>query len=110
MLPFYQARAGQVFTLAIGVGRLRDYSLALQRRLMALLAAQGMAAQGGDGAHGAFVVIRHGNARAWSAALAAREVVADARGPWLRLCPDLLTTDMELVTAATALADVARGS
>jgi kynureninase len=110
VLPFYQARAGQVFTLAVGVGRLREHSLALQRRLVALLAAQGVAAEGGDEAHGAFVVVRHEAARAWSAALAERGVVTDARGQWLRLCPDLLTTDEELVGTATALAAVVRGA
>ncbi len=109
VLPFYQARAGQVFTLAVGVGRLREHSLALQRRLVALLAAQGVVAQGGNEAHGAFVVVRHEAARAWSAALAERGVVTDARGQWLRLCPDLLTTAEELVGAATALAAVVRG-
>ena len=110
VLPFYQARAGQVFTLAIGAGRLREYSLALQRRLVALLAAQGIAARGGDEAHGAFVVIRHREAPAWSAVLAARGVVTDARGEWLRLCPDVLTTEGELATAAAALGAVARGA
>jgi len=108
VLPFYQARAGQVFTLTIGVGRLREYSLALQRRLVALLAEQGIAAQGGIENRGAFVVVRHREARAWSAALAARGVVADARGQWLRLCPDVLTTEAELSTAAAALAAVTR--
>ena len=106
VLPFYQARAGQVFTLTIGVGRLREYSLALQRRLVALLAEQGIAAQGGNENRGAFVVVCHREARAWSAALAARGVVTDARGQWLRLCPDVLTTEAELVSAATALAAV----
>ena len=38
VLPFYQARAGQIFTRAIGVGRIRAHSLGLQdapRRLAA---------------------------------------------------------------------------
>jgi kynureninase len=108
VLPFYQARAGQIFTQAVGVGRLREYSLMLQRRLVALLAEQGIAAQGGTENRGGFVVVRHREAPAWSVALAARGVVADARGPWLRLCPDVLTTEAELVSAATALAAVTR--
>ena len=37
VLPFYQSRAGQLFALAIGVARLRSYSLAAQRRLVAAL-------------------------------------------------------------------------
>jgi hypothetical protein len=32
--------------------------------------------------------------------------VTDARGRWLRLCPDVLTTDEELARAAAILADV----
>ncbi len=59
---------------------------------------------------GAFVAIRHREARAWSAALKARGVVTDARGEWLRLCPDVLTTDTELVRAARELASVAESS
>ena len=33
--------------------------------------------------------------------------MTDARGEWLRLCPDVLTTDAELEAAATALAAIA---
>ena len=108
VLPFYQARAGQVFTQAIGVGRLRDHSLELQRRLVALLAERGIGARGGTAERGAFVVVRHRDARAWSAALDARGIVTDARGEWLRLTPDVLTTDAELQAAATALAEIAK--
>ncbi|NDP43913.1 MAG: aminotransferase class V-fold PLP-dependent enzyme, partial [Aromatoleum sp.] len=46
VLPFYQARAGQVLVQAIGVERLRAHSLAAQRRLVALLAEHGIAAEG----------------------------------------------------------------
>ena len=109
VLPIYQARAGQVFMLAMGVERLRAYSLALQRRLVALLDERGIAARGGTEDCGAFVVVRNANARAWSAALEARGIVTDARGEWLRFCPDMLTTDAELQAAADALAQVAGG-
>ena len=107
VLPIYQARAGQVFMRAIGVERLRAYSLALQRRLVVLFAERGIAARGGTEDRGAFVVVRNANARAWSAALEARGIVTDARGEWLRFCPDVLTTEAELRTAADALADMA---
>jgi kynureninase len=109
VLPFYQARAGQVFTRAVGVGRLREHSLASQQRLVALLGERGVAARGGTTDRGAIVVVRAGDARAWSAALAERGVVTDGRGEWLRLTPDLLTTDAEIQAAAAALGDVARG-
>ncbi len=108
VLPFYQARAGQVLVQELGVERLRAHSLAAQRRLVALLAEHGIAAEGGTEDRGAFVVVRHREARAWSTALAAHGVVADARGECLRLSPDLLTTDIEMTAAARALAAVAR--
>jgi kynureninase len=107
VLPIFQARAGQVFTRAIGVARLRDHSLGLQRRLAALLAEHRIEANGGTADRGAFVVVRHRDARSWSAALDARGIVTDARGEWLRLCPDVLTTEAELRAAAKALAEVA---
>ena len=106
VLPFYQSRAGQVFTQAIGVARLRAYSLELQRQLVALFAAKGIAAEGGAHDRGAFVVVRHVDARALAGALARRGIVTDARGPWLRLCPDVLTTRAELERAAGELAAV----
>ncbi len=108
VLPFYQARAGQVFTQAIGVARLREHSLEMQRRLVELLAEHGIPALGGTADRGAFVVVRHPDARAWSEALEARGILTDARGEWLRLTPDVLTTDAELEGAAAALAEVTK--
>jgi kynureninase len=111
VLPFYQARAGQVLTLAIGVARLREYSLARQRTLVAALADRGVPALGATEDRGAFVVVPFAAEDESAAsrcveALAARGVVTDARGRWLRLCPDVLTTDEELARAAAILADV----
>jgi kynureninase len=107
VLPIYQARAGQAFVQAVGVARLRAHSLGLQQRLVSLLAEGGITARGGTADRGAFVVVRSAVAQAWSAALEARGIATDARGEWLRLCPDVLTTDAELRTAATALAAIA---
>ena len=104
VLPLYQARAGQRLALAIGVERLRAHSLGLQRRLVELLAERGVAARGGTPDRGAFVVIREARARALVDKLEQRGVVTDARGEWLRLCPDVLTVDAELVAAAEAVA------
>ena len=104
MLPFYQARAGQLFALGIGVARLRSYSLACQRRLVAMLGAEGVRAQGGTEDRGAFVVVTHPRAVALADALRGEGVVADARGPHLRLCPDILSTDAELERATALLA------
>jgi kynureninase len=108
VLPFYQARAGQMFTLAIGVDRLRDYSLALQRALVAMLGEHGVRAQGGTDDRGAFVIVPIAGgvaaAKGCVESLAAHDVIADARGEWLRVCPDVLTTADELIRATAVIA------
>jgi kynureninase len=96
-----------VFTQAIGVTRLRAYSLERQRLLVDLLAGHGIAARGGTTDRGAFVVVRNAQASAWAKALDARGIVTDARGEWLRLCPDVLSTAAELETAAHRLGEIA---
>ena len=73
-----------------------------------------MHAVGGTEDRGAFVVVPFAAGSEAAAArcvdaLAARGVVADARGRWLRLCPDVLTTEAELVRAAAMLAEVQAG-
>ena len=108
VLPLYQARAGQRFTQAIGVPRLRAYSLELQNRLLTLLAERSVAAQGGTADRGAFVTVRHRAASALATELGARGIKTDARGEWLRLCPDLLTTEAELMAVASALGELIR--
>jgi kynureninase len=76
--------------------------------LVALLDDHGVPASGGTEDRGAFVVVRDPRARAWSAGLRTQGVITDARGDWLRLCPDVLTTDEELVRAAACVGKVAR--
>jgi kynureninase len=108
VLAWYQARAGQRLALALDAGRVRAYSLRQQQTLIELLCARGIRAQGGTEDHGAFVVVTDARAQSWRAALAARGIVADARGERLRLCPDILTTYEQLVQAAEALGVLAR--
>ena len=108
VLTCYQARAGQRLALALGPARIRTYSLVQQRRLVGLLASHGIDARGGSDDHGAFVVVTDAAADGWCRALAERGVVADSRGEHLRLCPDVLTTDDEMVRAVEILASIAR--
>ncbi len=108
VLAPYQALAGLEFTLEIGVERLRAYSLAQQSRLMALLGQQGIEAEGATESHGAFLTIRHAQAGRLAQALEARGVHADSRGEYLRLSPDILNPDAELVTAAQCLGEAVR--
>jgi kynureninase len=106
VLPFYQARAGQRLALALGVDRLRAHSLKMQQRLAGLLRDRGFAVQGGTEDRGAFIVVTDPRAETWARALHVDGVIADARGPYLRFCPDILSTDSELVTAAQRLAAI----
>ena len=106
VLPYYQARAGQLFALAVGVARLRAYSLAQQRALVAALHARGVRAEGGSDDRGAFAVVRRDDAARLAEAMKAAGVDVDARGAWLRLCPDVLTSGDEIARAADVLARV----
>ncbi len=108
VITWYQTRAGQRFTLGLGVERLRAYSLDRLSRLKHYLAAQAIEAQGGDDAHGAFLTIEHPSAPPLADALQSHSIFSDARDRWLRLCPDCLTTDGALQETATALAAVLR--
>jgi kynureninase len=100
----YQARSGLDFTLAIGVDRLRTHNLAQQARLGELLAAASIPFID-DSPRGAFLRIPHQDANALVKHLKSKGVNTDARLGSVRLCPDVLTTDAELVTATGIIAD-----
>lgn len=106
VLTYYQARSGQMFALALGVERLRAYGLEQLTRLKGYLRDSGIEAIGGDADHGAFLAVRLQAAAGIAARLKDRGVITDARGQWLRLCPDCLTRDTELRRAASVLAEV----
>jgi kynureninase len=103
-----QALAGLEFTLEIGVERLREHHLAQKRRLHELLKEKGIESEGEGEDHGQFLTVRHPRAGDLAAALLKRNIKVDARGEYLRLCPDLLNTDDELERAAHGLASVTR--
>lgn len=106
VLPFYQARAGLTFTLAVGVDRLRRHSLQQQSLLEALLSNQGIPFLGNRQERGAFIAIPDPNAQPIAERLQQAGVVCDAREGLLRLCPDLLNTDDELAAAVDRLAEI----
>jgi kynureninase len=103
VLTWYQARAGQQLTLALGVDRIRPYNLDRLSRLKRYLAEAGIAASGADEQHGGFLTVEHSEATSLVQALEQRGVTTDARGKYLRLCPDYLTTDIQMHEAATKL-------
>jgi kynureninase len=103
VLTYYQARSGQQFTQSITVERLHEYGKKQLSQLKRYLADAGIESIGGDAGHGAFLSVRHPNARNLAKKIEQSNVITDARGEWLRLCPDCLTRGEELRTAASAL-------
>lgn len=110
ILPFYQARAGLELTLAMGIDRLRAYSLKQQALLATHLAARGVHVSGPSPHQGAYLLLPHADAPRFCERLLAsgRGVNADSRQGFVRFCPDILTTDAELPEAADIIAQVAR--
>ena len=106
ILPFYQARAGLIFTLAIGVGRLRRYSLQQQKDLEDALLNKGIPFLGKLEERGAFIAIPHPQAQLIADRLENNGIICDARESLLRLCPDLLNTRDELIFAVDKLAGI----
>src|SRR5437667_7828795 len=99
VLACSQALAGLELTLELGVERLRAYSMA-QKQVFAELLPD---VEGADKHHGAFVTLKHRAAAALAAELEKQGVKVDARGEYLRLCPDILNSRAELERAAATL-------
>jgi kynureninase len=99
VLAPFQALAGLELTLELGVAQLRAYSMAQKQRLAELLPG----VEGAGKHHGAFVTLKHRDAARIAAELKERGVKIDARGEYLRLCPDILNPAAELERAAATL-------
>lgn len=100
VLPFYQARAGLEFTLAVGVERLRAYSKMQQALLTDCLAEQGVSTLDADRPHGAFLTVKAPRSKNLVARLREHGVIADARADLLRLCPDIINSSDELMESS----------
>ncbi|MFL6571581.1 MAG: aminotransferase class V-fold PLP-dependent enzyme [Burkholderiales bacterium] len=101
VLTPFQALAGLEITLELGVARIRDHNLEQKAILKSLLPVDGA----GDN-HGAFVTLRNAQAKALSAELEKNGVKTDARGEYLRICPDYLNSREELQSAAANLSEL----
>ena len=99
-----QALAGLELTLELGVESLRAYGLAQKRKLSDLLYQKGIEAGGVGEDHGAFLTVTHSNAAKIAKDLETKGVKVDARGEYLRICPDILNSDAELERAAQQIA------
>ena len=103
VLACVQALAGLELTLELGVDRLRDYSIEQKQLLADFLSLRGVASEGAGDEHGAFLTISHADTPRLVAGLARHNIVVDARGEYLRLCPDILNTESELAQVAEEL-------
>lgn len=99
-----QALAGLELTLELGVESLRAYGLAQKRKLSDLLYQKGIEAGGVGEDHGAFLTVTRSNAAKIAKDLETKGVKVDARGEYLRICPDILNSDAELERAAQQIA------
>jgi kynureninase len=110
---YYQARSGLILTEAIGLDRLRAYSLHQQSVLTELLEEQRIRTSTPD-RHGAFVLVSVNDGHACMRAIRDAGVNIDGRPSpttdafYIRLCPDLLTTESEMRQAASRIARVIR--
>jgi len=102
IITYYQALAGLELTLAIGVGRLREYNLRQVQLLRTNLKEQGVRChQPSDPFEfGAFALVPCRNPGDLCARLKSAGVNTDHRGNSVRFGPDLLTTKSELECAA----------
>jgi kynureninase len=100
VLAPFQALAGLEITLELGVARIREHNLAQKQFLTSLLPVRGAEAD-----YGAFVTLQHPEAGALSLQLEEKGIKTDARGEYLRICPDLLNPRSELEHAARVLKD-----
>ncbi len=101
----YQARAGLEFVLAVGVDRLRAYSLEQQEFLALELSRRGVNLERIE-PRGAFLLLPRDDAPGTVSRLKAAGVNTDSRLGCVRLCPDVLNTRGELVRAAEIIARV----
>jgi kynureninase len=103
VLAPFQALAGLEITLELGVERIREHNLEQKAALKSLLPAHvAVAGEGAD--HGAFVTLKAAKAKVLAAQLEKEGIKTDARGEYLRLCPDFLNREQELAAVAAVLA------
>ena len=92
----FQALAGLELTVELGVERIRAHNLEQKRFLASLLPD----AEGAGESHGAFITLVRPDATELAHRLAEEGVKVDARGSYLRICPDYLNSRVELERAA----------
>lgn len=99
----YQAKAGLELAIALGVERLRRYSMEQQETFVGMLRERGVSVNA-PSPRGAFVLVPSIDAPGLVKTLKERGVSTDARLGQVRMCPDILNTREELVRASDIVA------
>lgn len=113
-ITYYQARSGLEFTLAVGVRRLHDYAGEQLATLEHALRAHGAPVRD-VGRRGGYLLVPSEDHARDTAALRALGVNVDSRPDphvgrgFLRVCPDVLTTDAEMERGAAIIGRVVAG-
>ncbi len=94
ILPLYQARSGLEFTIEIGVDDLRTQSLSALAHLRSVIPE--IVHPEDAEAWGAFALLPHPNASGFVHSLRESGVTVDARGGFVRFCPDILNSPEEI--------------
>lgn len=107
ILTLYQARSGLALTLAIGVERLREYSLRQQALLRGAMRECGVPCFEPEEPErfGAFSLLKSESAKELCGRLKGRGVNTDSRGGVVRFGPDILNSDDEFQRAAQIAAE-----
>lgn len=100
VLAPFQALAGLELTLELGVAAIRRYNLQQKKAFSPIRGIQGI-----DDQHAAFVTLKHPEAPRLAKELEQKGIKTDARGEFLRLCPDYLNSEDELRRAVEALTE-----
>jgi kynureninase len=98
VLAPFQALAGLELTLELGVEAIRRYSLQQKKAFSSIPGIQGIGEP-----HAAFVTLKHREAARIAKELEEKGIKTDARGEFLRLCPDILNGEDDLRRAVEAL-------
>lgn len=102
VISCFQALAGLEFILAMGIDRIRDYSLRQQATLRSAFESNGVHCFCPINSHefGAFSLLPATDAPSLSKSLKAKGITTDARGGTVRFGPDILNSEEELQDAA----------
>lgn len=101
----YQALSGLEFTMELGADAIRSYSLERQAMMRDILRYRGVPAIEPEDpdTFGAFSLVKSADPKTVCSIAAMAGLTVDSRGPYIRLCPDILNSVTDFEQAAKVL-------